>query len=263
MGVRWRSSRYMGRRILEVGAGIGNMSQWLPVRERLVLTETEPALLAVLHARTAPVFRDAVSRVACCRFRSRAAVRPMRLSSKAKRSIRSCPSACSEHIENDRAAIRAAARAPAIQRSAGAAASSRSSPRSRGPSVRWIATMGTSAGIRPGGSSEISRRAGPRARSCRCGRSTRSDCLGWWCWTTMILKRGVIDPGSREGHSDALCPYVQRTSTTVCRTLRLSSANRSCGCWTLPDARASLESSRARRACDTRESSCPRRRCAP
>jgi 16S rRNA A1518/A1519 N6-dimethyltransferase RsmA/KsgA/DIM1 with predicted DNA glycosylase/AP lyase activity len=32
---------YLGERILEVGSGIGNMSQWLPVRQKLVLSETE------------------------------------------------------------------------------------------------------------------------------------------------------------------------------------------------------------------------------
>ncbi|MGK5082336.1 class I SAM-dependent methyltransferase [Bdellovibrionota bacterium FG-1] len=39
---------FLGSRILEFGAGIGNMSQWLPVREKLILTETDPALLKVL-----------------------------------------------------------------------------------------------------------------------------------------------------------------------------------------------------------------------
>ena len=35
---------YLGRRILEVGSGLGTMSAWLPRRERLVLTEPEAAL---------------------------------------------------------------------------------------------------------------------------------------------------------------------------------------------------------------------------
>jgi len=34
----------MGRRILEIGSGIGTMSQWLPVREQLLLSEADPAL---------------------------------------------------------------------------------------------------------------------------------------------------------------------------------------------------------------------------
>lgn len=40
---------YLGKRILEVGAGIGNMSQHLPVRELLVLSEAEEKLLSRLQ----------------------------------------------------------------------------------------------------------------------------------------------------------------------------------------------------------------------
>ena len=32
---------YMGKRILEIGSGIGNLSQWLPQRELLVLSDVE------------------------------------------------------------------------------------------------------------------------------------------------------------------------------------------------------------------------------
>lgn len=39
---------FLGSRILELGAGIGNMSRWLPLREQLILTEVAPDLLALL-----------------------------------------------------------------------------------------------------------------------------------------------------------------------------------------------------------------------
>lgn len=39
---------HLGSRILELGAGMGNMSGWLPRRERLVLTESDPHLLSIL-----------------------------------------------------------------------------------------------------------------------------------------------------------------------------------------------------------------------
>lgn len=42
---------FLGSRILECGAGIGNMSQWLPVRERVVLSESDPLLLAEMEKR--------------------------------------------------------------------------------------------------------------------------------------------------------------------------------------------------------------------
>lgn len=41
-------SPYLGSRILEIGSGIGNMSRWLPVREKLVLTEADPELFSLL-----------------------------------------------------------------------------------------------------------------------------------------------------------------------------------------------------------------------
>lgn len=42
---------YLGSRILEIGAGIGNLSQHLPVREKLILTEVEPSLFKILQGK--------------------------------------------------------------------------------------------------------------------------------------------------------------------------------------------------------------------
>ena len=50
---RWAANAvlpYLGRSILEVGAGIGNMTRWLPRREKLVITETDPTLFRLLIA---------------------------------------------------------------------------------------------------------------------------------------------------------------------------------------------------------------------
>jgi SAM-dependent methyltransferase len=44
---------WVGRRVLEIGAGIGNMSAFLVDRERVVLTDTEPYYLDRLRARFA------------------------------------------------------------------------------------------------------------------------------------------------------------------------------------------------------------------
>ncbi|MBI4500108.1 MAG: class I SAM-dependent methyltransferase [Gemmatimonadetes bacterium] len=55
---RWmydRLASWIGRRIIEIGSGIGNMSQFLVGRERLVLTDTEPAYRAYLQRRFADV----------------------------------------------------------------------------------------------------------------------------------------------------------------------------------------------------------------
>src|SRR5207244_12291853 len=53
---RWMFDRlrpWVGRRVLEIGAGIGNMSAFLIDRDRVVLTDTEPYYLGRLRARFA------------------------------------------------------------------------------------------------------------------------------------------------------------------------------------------------------------------
>lgn len=53
---RWmfdRVRRWIGRRVLEIGSGIGNLSQFLLDRPRLVLTDTAPEYLERLRARFA------------------------------------------------------------------------------------------------------------------------------------------------------------------------------------------------------------------
>ncbi|RYZ92160.1 MAG: methyltransferase [Proteobacteria bacterium] len=45
---------FLGQRILELGSGIGNLSQHLPVRERLILSDIEPGLLEELKRKVPP-----------------------------------------------------------------------------------------------------------------------------------------------------------------------------------------------------------------
>jgi len=54
---------FLGRRILEVWAGIGNMSQWLPADELLLLTETDPQLIELLRQRVPSYFGPCVGNV--------------------------------------------------------------------------------------------------------------------------------------------------------------------------------------------------------
>ena len=54
---RWMYDRlapWIGNRILEIGSGIGNMSQFFVGRERVVLTDTEPAYREALERRFDP-----------------------------------------------------------------------------------------------------------------------------------------------------------------------------------------------------------------
>jgi SAM-dependent methyltransferase len=59
---------FLGKRILEVGAGTGNMSQWLPIRERLILTEADPTLFQLL-TELAPAEMKANPQVTFSRWR--------------------------------------------------------------------------------------------------------------------------------------------------------------------------------------------------
>jgi len=63
---RWmfdRLRRWVGRRVLEIGSGIGNLSVFLADRERLVLTDTRPEYLERLRARFAGHANVAVERL--------------------------------------------------------------------------------------------------------------------------------------------------------------------------------------------------------
>ncbi|OFZ54252.1 MAG: hypothetical protein A2428_08375 [Bdellovibrionales bacterium RIFOXYC1_FULL_54_43] len=49
---------FLGARIMEIGAGIGNLSRHLPIRERLILTELDPELLKILENRYAQLHSE-------------------------------------------------------------------------------------------------------------------------------------------------------------------------------------------------------------
>lgn len=56
---------YLGQRILELGAGIGNMSRWFSFADRLILTEYDPTLLALLQSRAQSWFPASLSLSTC------------------------------------------------------------------------------------------------------------------------------------------------------------------------------------------------------
>jgi SAM-dependent methyltransferase len=63
---RWMFDRlrpWVGRRVLEVGSGIGNLSEFLLDRERVVLTDTRPEYLDRLRARFAAHSNVAITRL--------------------------------------------------------------------------------------------------------------------------------------------------------------------------------------------------------
>lgn len=205
---------YLGRRILEVGAGIGNMSQWLPVRERVVLTETEPLLLDILRERVPGYFGAHASRVS---------VAPLNLSTpedahllERERFDTIVSFNVLEHIEDDRAAI---ARLLDMLR-----ASDQPVRRlvSFVPAQDWaLSDMDRFYGHFRRYSArrcrELSRELAPGAHVSL----TPFNAVGLlgWVWTTMILRRTAIDPGSVSAF-DAICPYLKPFDTVLCRNLR-------------------------------------------
>src|SRR5437879_10137838 len=58
-----RLRRWIGRRVLEIGSGIGNLSAFLVERERVVLTDTREEYLSRLRARFAGRPNIAVARL--------------------------------------------------------------------------------------------------------------------------------------------------------------------------------------------------------
>jgi 2-polyprenyl-3-methyl-5-hydroxy-6-metoxy-1,4-benzoquinol methylase len=59
---------YLGDRVLEVGAGSGNMSRWLRPRDRLILTEPDPALAERLADAAAAHVAPPADGIAIARF---------------------------------------------------------------------------------------------------------------------------------------------------------------------------------------------------
>jgi len=98
---RWMFDRlrpWVGRRVLEIGAGIGNMSAFLVDRERVVLTDTEPYYLGRLREQFAGRSHVSVTELRL------PAVNPGLVAERLDTVV--CLNVL-EHIEDDRASLRA------------------------------------------------------------------------------------------------------------------------------------------------------------
>src|SRR5712691_6930703 len=98
---RWMFDRlrpWVGRRVLEIGAGIGNMSAFFADRERVVLTDTEPYYLGRLRERFADRRQVLVTELRLPDVSS--GLKTERLDTVVSLNVL-------EHIEDDRASLRA------------------------------------------------------------------------------------------------------------------------------------------------------------
>jgi SAM-dependent methyltransferase len=206
---------YLGRRILEVGSGIGNMSRWLPAEELLVLTETEPELLDVLRQRMPEYFGSNVRNVridALDLSPHTLAATPIehyQLDTIVSFNVL-------EHIEDDRFAI---AQLLKVLRASPA-------PVRRlvsfVPAHAWALSnldrhYGHFRRYSRRRLRELSRELAPEARVT----ITPFNALGFvgWVWNTMILKKIRIDKGSVTAY-DSICRYTRGPDDFVCRRLR-------------------------------------------
>ena len=203
---------YLGRRILEVGSGIGNMSQWLPAGELLVLTETDPSLVTLLRERAPAYFGGRLPNV---HVRELDAGAP--LGAFAQYELDTIVSFnVLEHIEDDRAAL---------ARFAGVLRSSRAPARrliSFVPAQSWALSdldrhYGHFRRYSGGRIREVSREIAPEATLTL----TAFNALGLvgWVWNTTILRRTKIDARSVRAY-DVICRYTRTADDFLCRRLR-------------------------------------------
>jgi len=205
---------YLGTRILEVGSGIGNMSQWLPARDLLVLTETDPALVELLRQRVPAYFGERAANVRVSRLDLgdggplEPAVAHDGLDTIVSFNVL-------EHIEDDRAAI---ARLLDVLRA---------SPAPVRQLVSFVPAQAWAL-------SDLDRHYGHFRRYSRrlihqLSRDVAPDAdlvvvpfnalgLVGWVWSTMILRRTTIDRTSVKVY-DAICQYTRGADDFICRTL--------------------------------------------
>jgi SAM-dependent methyltransferase len=206
---------YLGRRILEVGSGIGNMSQWLPAEELLVLTETEPLLLDLLRERVPGYFGplSANVRVEALELGAQHAaaadsLAPLNFDTVISFNVL-------EHIEDDKAAL---TRLIAILRASPA------------PVRRLVSFVPA----QPWALSDLDRHYGHFRRYGKRGIQDLSreiapdaellvmpfNALGLlgWVWSTMILKQTTIDRRAVKAY-DSICRHTRGLDDLLCRRL--------------------------------------------
>jgi SAM-dependent methyltransferase len=205
---------WLGRRILEIGSGIGNMSQWLPADDLLVLTETDPALVELLRQRVPTYFGRRASNVRIYQLEVGAGD-PAEIEIAHDRLDTVVSFNVLEHIEHDGAAMR-----HLLDILRGSPAPERRLV-SFVPAQAWALSdldrhYGHFRRYSKQRIRELSRDLAPDADLT----VTPFNALGLlgWLWSTMILKRTTIDRASVKAY-DAICRHTRGADDFICRTL--------------------------------------------
>jgi len=206
---------FLGRRVLEVGSGIGNMSQWLPADELLVLTETEPQLVQILRERVPSYFGPRAANVRIHELElgsgdpRESAIDDYALDTIASFNVL-------EHIDDDRGVV---AHLLGLLRASPAAERRLVS---FVPAQAWALSdldryYGHFRRYSRRRIRELSRDLAPDARMT----ITPFNALGLagWVWSTLILRQTKIDARSVKVY-DTICQYTRGADDFLCRTLR-------------------------------------------
>jgi SAM-dependent methyltransferase len=205
-------SPFLGRRILEIGSGIGNMSQWLPTGDLLVLTETDPQLVQLLRERAASYFGSHVAKV-CIHQLELGGAQEHALAAYGFDTIVSFN--VLEHIEDDRDAV---AHLLGLLRASPAAVRRLVS---FVPAHAWALSdldrhYGHFRRYSRDRIGQLSLELAPDARVT----VIPFNAVGFagWVWSTMILRQTRIDKRSVKAY-DAICRYTRGVDDFFCRTL--------------------------------------------
>lgn len=206
---------FVGQRILEIGAGIGNMSQWLPIRERLILSETDPQLIGNLRENLAArrTLQDQrVSVLALDVVRDDlTAVMAEKLDTVVSFNVL-------EHIEND---------AEALGRLCDIVRANRSPGRKRVitfvPAHAWAygsmdKTFGHFRRYSRSGLKNLCRKVAPEAKLTL--RHFNAFGVAGWVWNGRVMKRPHIGSGAIRAF-ERLCPWLSPIDDFLHKQLRL------------------------------------------
>lgn len=215
---RWvfqKTVPYLGQRIIEIGAGIGNMSQWLPVNDRLILSEFDPALMGVLKQTMKANHLDGDNRISVISLD----VEKGDISSLVSEGLDTVISFnVLEHIENDELALDRLCQLVRSTRSQGPKRVITFVPAHQWAFGSMDRTFGHYRRYSKRKLEATCRRVAPTAKISV--KHFNLFGLVGWIWNGKLLKKESIGAGSIQAF-EKLCPYLIPVDNFLHRTLHL------------------------------------------